>query len=790
MAGGIKGITVKIGGDTTELGRSLSDATTKSTALQRELKGVNTLLKLDPTNMTLLKQKSDLLKESIAETERKLTSLKEVMSKVESGEIEMTEEEFRNLQREIASTETKLKSLKDESKEFGSAFASAVSTIGDKLIDVGAKIEDVGKKLTPLSGAAGAILSGSIYMASEFGDAMAKVNTIADTSTVSLEDLSDQVMELSNQTGISASEIADATYNAISAGQDTADAVSFVANATSLARAGFTDTGSAIDILTTIMNAYGLEADQVSDVCDRLITTQNLGKTTVAELSSAMGKVIPTAKATGVGLDELCASYAVMTSNGIATAETTTYMNSMLNELGKEGTTAAKAFAKGTEHIKEGGLSMAEAMAQGWSLTDVLSILDEQAVQSGTSINNMFGSAEAGKAASVLWDNASKLNETCDAMAQSADATAVALEKLETPSHTAEVAVNQLKNSATEFGTTILSALAPMIEKVASSIESVTTWFNNLSPSIQQTIAVVLALVAGAGPLLIIIGKCIGFVGNILTLIPKLISILNSLKVVFAAVNAVMAANPIGAVIAIIAALVAALIYAYNHSETFRNIVNSAFQAVKTVVGNVVNALVTFFTATLPNAFNQLIAKVKSVVSGITDCFKDLPGQMLSIGKNIIQGIINGITSMVSSLYNSIKNALSGLVSKAKSALGIHSPSTVFAEVIGKQIPAGVAVGVEKNTGVAEDAVAQMADDLATQDMELNGATITRRLNATFTSPQTASGGTSILSMLQLIYDRLNALKVILDSGELVGAIIDPLDEAMNSRYGEVERGW
>lgn len=62
MAGGIKGITVKIGGDTTELGRSLSEATTKSTALQKELKGVNTLLKFDPSNVNLLKQKQDLLK--------------------------------------------------------------------------------------------------------------------------------------------------------------------------------------------------------------------------------------------------------------------------------------------------------------------------------------------------------------------------------------------------------------------------------------------------------------------------------------------------------------------------------------------------------------------------------------------------------------------------------------------------------------------------------------------------------------------------------------------------------
>ena len=112
-----------------------------------------------------------------------------------------------------------------------------------------------------------------------------------------------------------------------------------------------------------------------------------------------------------------------MTSNGIATAETTTYLNSMLNELGKQGSTAAKAFAEGTSHIKEGGLTMAEAMEQGWSLTDVLSILDEQAYASGTSISNMFSSAEAGKAANVLWDNADKLNDAVEQMGISAGAT-------------------------------------------------------------------------------------------------------------------------------------------------------------------------------------------------------------------------------------------------------------------------------------------------------------------------------------------------------------------------------
>ena len=184
-------------------------------------------------------------------------------------------------------------------------------------------------------------------------------------------DLESAILSLSNQTGISSNEIANNVYDAISAGQKTGDAVNFVENSTKLAKAGFAEAGDALDILTTILNAYGLEADQVSQVSDMLIQTQNLGKTTVGELATAMGKVIPTAKAQGVELDDLSSAYAVMTANGVATAETTTYLNSMLNELGKQGTTAAKAFAEGTAHIQEGGLTMAEAMERGWELTDV-----------------------------------------------------------------------------------------------------------------------------------------------------------------------------------------------------------------------------------------------------------------------------------------------------------------------------------------------------------------------------------------------------------------------------------
>lgn len=219
---------------------------------------------------------------------------------------------------------------------------------------------------------------------------------IANTTEVPLEDLQAAILELSDESGIAAGEIAENVYNAISAGQKTGDAVNFVRHATDLARAGFADSGNSLDLLTTIMNAYKLEANEVTNVSDNLIATQNLGKTTVAELSSSMGKIIPTANAANVSLDQLCAGYALMTANGVATAESTTYMNSMLNELNKSGSTVAKTLQGET------GKGFSDLMAEGYTLGDVLGIVSAAADDQGLKFTDMFGSAEAAKAGLIL----------------------------------------------------------------------------------------------------------------------------------------------------------------------------------------------------------------------------------------------------------------------------------------------------------------------------------------------------------------------------------------------------
>lgn len=649
MADKIKGITVEINGDTSPLKKAIRSVNTTTKELQKELRGVNSLLKVDPKNVDLLKQKQELLNTSISATKDKLNALKNAKERADNDMAEGTQvnqEEYRNLIREIASTEQSLKKLTDEAKAFGSVGAQQVAVVGKKVEEIGGKIEGVGKKLTPLSAGAAGILIGSGKAASDFTDAMAKVDTIADTSEKSLEDLRAEVLKLSDDSGVAAGEIADATYNAISAGQKTGDAVNFVANATRLARAGFTDTASSIDVLTTILNAYKMEASEVTNVSDMLIQTQNLGKTTVAELASSMGKVIPTANSMNVGLEQLCASYAILTANGIATAETTTYVNSMLNELGKSGTGVSDVLKQKT------GKSFQELMASGMSLGEVLQILKDYASESGKNFNDLWSSAEAGKAGiALLSGGVEEFNDVADRMVGSSGATANAIEKLNTPSQQLKESLNKIKNSAIELGNAVMTSVAPMLEKLAEIVDKVTTWFNGLSDEVKQNIVMALAITAALAPLLILIGKFVGAIGTIMTYAPQIVSALSAVKAAFA-----FLAGPVGIAIAAVGALIGIFVHLYNTNQEFHDNVLMVWENIKN-----------FFTETLP-----------ALSDSIDNFFGELPGKIADKMSEIItalgswaSSVASWITAAVPNLINSIVQFFSELPEKIGYAIGL-----------------------------------------------------------------------------------------------------------------------
>lgn len=257
----VQGITVTINGNATGLGKVLKEAQKASMGLNNELKQVNKALKFNPTSTTLLAEKQKVLADSVKAAKDEVKQLEAAQEDVErqyaAGDIDRGA--YLEFREKLEAARANLKRLEEAQRQFGNVAAQVMQQAGEKVQQFGEKIQDAGKAVLPVSAAVAAAGAATVKMAWDFEDSMAKVSTIADTTQVPLSDLEAQILELSNETGIAAGEIAENVYNAISAGQQTGDAVSFVKNATDLARAGFADSGDALDLLTTIMNAYGLD---------------------------------------------------------------------------------------------------------------------------------------------------------------------------------------------------------------------------------------------------------------------------------------------------------------------------------------------------------------------------------------------------------------------------------------------------------------------------------------------------------------------------------------------------
>ena len=534
-------------------------------------------------------------------------------------------------------------------------FNDGSATISAKASAVGTACKQVGGAILPVSVAAQGVIKSTSDAAMSFETSMAKVKTIAGDTSVSykgnMKDMSKAILQLSKDTGVSADEIAGATYNAISAGVDVSKSVEFVATANALATGGFTDMTTSVDVLTTTMNAYGEKAGTAESISDKLITTQNLGKTTVNELASSMGKVIPTASAYGVSVDNLCASYVALTKGGIATAEATTYMKSMFNELADSGSTVGEILQEKT------GMSFGQLMESGMSLADVIDILGQSVNGDAEAFAQLWGSSEAGTGAlAILNGGTADFNNTLVEMSNSTGAASSAMDKMnDTSAHKMQVAMNNMKNAAIELG----GAFAPVMSGNAKVVGAVATAFSNLSAPVKTVIAGILGVVAVAAPLLITIGSIITAVTTITGVIGPLVAGIGG---VTAALNPVTLA--IGAVVAAGALLIA------NWDK-----VKAAAGAVKDWVVEKWNTLKEKTSEAWNNikektsqAWESIKSKVKSAADkareSASNAWQGMKQRLSSLG----EGIKNGVSNAWSATKNAVSNFANGAKNAAQSA--------------------------------------------------------------------------------------------------------------------------
>lgn len=554
--------------------------TAASKALSAEMKSVEASFDKQTTVMQKSSQKRQILNQQIDVQKQKMTALSGQIEKASakygenSAYVNNLKKQYYDASAAMSKMQSQLNNLPNKIQAVG----QQMQISGQKIADAGQKISSVGQTLTtrvtlPLA----AVGAASVKYASDFYTSMAKVSTIADTSSVSIDSLKSQIVDLSSETGVAASDIAQSTYDAISAGQSTEDSVNAVSAAIKLAKGGFTDTATAMDVLTTTQNAYGKSAGSLEDISDRLITTQNLGKTTVAQLGTEIGNVIPTANMYHVSLDELSAGYVALTKNGVNTATSTTALNAMIQELGKSGTTVSDILQKKT------GKSFSELMYSGMSLTDVLKIIQDEAEENGKSIGDMFGNKRSITAAATLTQHAEDFASALDAMGQSAGAAQAAFEKMEaTPAEQMEKALNDLKNDAIDIG----NALMPEVTSIVGKIRELAQAFAQLSPQQQQAVVKAGLLAAAIGPVVSIVGKLtsgIGYaVSGIGTIVKKIGDFQKAIGTAGTTLNALDTAMGVGtlATTGIATAMGAGVVvagnlaaqYATTHDELFKNV--------------------------------------------------------------------------------------------------------------------------------------------------------------------------------------------------------------------------
>lgn len=250
MAGRIQGITVEIGGDTTKLSSALSKVNGEIKSTQSQLKDVEKLLKLDPTNTELLAQKQRLLKDAIKETEDKLKTLKtaaeQANEQLQKGEI--TQEQYDGLQREIAETEERLNALREAAAATNSVLAQ-IDDAGTKFQNIGGAVEGAGRKILPLSAGVAGLGVAAVKTAADFDSAMSQVAAVSGATGNDLQSLRDKAREMGEKTKFSASEAAEAMNYMAMAGWKTGDMLGGIEGIMNLAAASGEDTAEAIGLI-------------------------------------------------------------------------------------------------------------------------------------------------------------------------------------------------------------------------------------------------------------------------------------------------------------------------------------------------------------------------------------------------------------------------------------------------------------------------------------------------------------------------------------------------------------
>lgn len=504
MAGTIKGIVVEIGGDTSGLQKALSKVNTATSSLSKELRGVNSLLKLDPSNTELVAQKQTILAKNIQETKDKLDLLRstqEQADKAIANGTDISEENYRNLQREIISTENKLKQLQVQASKWTSA-GEKLEEFGNKVTNISSKIDNLGSTLTTsLTLPVLAIGTAAVTTGNDFEAQMSRVQAIAGATGDELEQLTEQAMNLGAETTFSASQVAEGMENLASAGFTTQEIMEAMPGLLDLAASSGSDLATSSEIAASAIRGFGLEASSSAHIADVFAEASARTNAQVEDMGYAMKYIAPVANTMGLKIEEVAAAIGIMSDAGIKGEQAGTTLRGALTRL-------TKPTDKMIGVMEELGISFYDNEGKMKSLTEMISMLQDATKdltdeQEQNALTTLFGTESLSGMVALInrgskdLDDMTKSFEDCDGAAQ---------DMADTMLDNTKGALESLSGSLESAGIAIQKALAPEIKKLAKWIQDLVDDFNDLSDEEKQSIINKALLVAAIGPAVKILG--------------------------------------------------------------------------------------------------------------------------------------------------------------------------------------------------------------------------------------------------------------------------------------------
>lgn len=725
----LKGITVEIGGDTTKLGDAILKARKSAKDLSGELRGVESLLKLDPTNTVLLAQKQDILAESIAGAKDKLKMLiaaQESMSK-QLADGKISPEQYRDFEREIESTRQQLTRL----EAAASGTDDAVADVGDAAEEAGEKAEKASGGWTVLKGVMSDLASSAIKAA---------VSTVVDGAKkmVSAGLEYNQAMEgyVTNFTTMLGGN-AEAANGMVGSLQK-------LASATPLAMSDLA--GGAQTLL-----AFGVASDDVSGTLQRLgdISLGNADK--MQSLARAYGKATAQGKLTGETVQMMIdAGWNPLIDICDQTGES---MEDVQKRMAA-GSISAEELTQAVNHATDAGGKFAGGMeAASKTVAGLTSTLQDN-------VNAMLGEL---------------MQPVSDAMLSTLLPTAIdAVDQLTTAFEDegidgfSRVAGNLIASLSAQLVSYAPQAIPAALAFIGALVTGLLLTTPDLTGTAIELVGALLLGIADQLPGIITaaMSALLGIVGKITS--PESITLLiqAAMQLMLALARGLIAAIPqlIDAVPGIIT-----------------NLVESFYAMLPEIIGVGIEIVIALASGLVSNA-GHITAAVPRLVETIVRGFLAAVKSYWDIGKSIVDGIRQGITEQWQRLKSDVSNLFTGLVSWIKNLLGIHSPSRVFAD-IGQNMAAGIGDGWASTIGDINRQIGESLQPQYVVGVDMQGLYAQAATLQAAAAPGTGGDIAAVIERMDRLERAITGMQIYMDGDALVGSVATRMDYALGGIY-------